>query len=188
MRKRKLMVFVASVLVGIGLGASIAYASIPGPDGVIHGCYKTSGPAQGALITVDSAATCPSGYTALNWNQTGLTGPTGPAGPTGPSGLGTIRVIRVDFGPITVTPGQYNQITGLCPVTPGSQEATVPIAANWYVNGNGDAGSFPDLTEHSSGPTENDHSWTITISNASSTNTYQVKEHVLCAVGIVGNF
>jgi hypothetical protein len=78
LRKRLALIVTALLLVGVGAG--IAYASIPGPDGVIHGCYKNSTPAQGALIAVDSAASCPSGYTALNWNQTGPQGPAGPPG------------------------------------------------------------------------------------------------------------
>ncbi len=78
---RKLAVALIAVLL-MAIGA-VAYASIPGPDGVIHACYKTSNPAQGALIAIDSSASCPSGYTALNWNQTG---PQGPAGTNGVSG------------------------------------------------------------------------------------------------------
>jgi len=70
------------------LSAGIAYAAIPDSNGVIHGCYAKNG----ALSVVDSAAKCPSGTTALNWNQTGpqglpgATGPTGPQGPTGATG------------------------------------------------------------------------------------------------------
>lgn len=88
-RRYKFVALLAAVLV-LAVGG-IAYASIPGPDGVIHGCYKTSNPAQGALIAIDSAASCPSGYAALNWNQTG---PQGPAGANGVSG-----VEKVDFTP-----------------------------------------------------------------------------------------
>lgn len=189
--KRLTVVVVAVTALALLIGG-IAYASIPGGDGVIHGCYKNSNPAQGALITIDSAASCPSGYTALNWNQAGPTGPQGPTGPTGATGAtgpsGPIMVIAVDSSAITVTPGQYSQVTTACPVTPASQQPTVPIAGNWYINQNGDAGSFPDLTEHSSGPTLGDTSWTITVSNSSSTVTYMVKQHVLCAVGSVGSF
>lgn len=75
---RRLLAVGAATAALLAVG-SIAYASIPGPDGVIHGCYKTSAPAQGALITIDSAASCPSGYTALDWSQTGPQGPAGPA-------------------------------------------------------------------------------------------------------------
>jgi hypothetical protein len=75
--------------------AAIAYGQIPGPDGVIHGCYVKSG---GSLRVIDSAGKCKSTETSLNWNQSGPTGArgatgpkgamgaTGPAGPTGPKG------------------------------------------------------------------------------------------------------
>src|SRR6266540_988382 len=87
MRRTLAVVLAAALLLVVG---AVAYASIPGPDGVIHGCYKTSNPAQGALIAIDSGASCPSGYTALNWNQTGPQGPagsTGSQGPARPSGM-----------------------------------------------------------------------------------------------------
>jgi hypothetical protein len=58
--------------------AGVVWASIPAPDGVIHGCYKTSNPATGSVIVIDSGASCPSGFTALNWNQTGPAGSPGP--------------------------------------------------------------------------------------------------------------
>ena len=68
-RKRLLL---AGAFGGAGLLISgIAYASIPGGDGVIHGCYKTSNPAKGSLIAIDSRASCPNGHAELNWNQTG---------------------------------------------------------------------------------------------------------------------
>jgi hypothetical protein len=73
----------AVIIAVLAVGVGIAYASIPASGGTIDGCYKTSNPGQGALIVIDSSATCPSGTTALNWNQTG---PQGPAGPSGVSG------------------------------------------------------------------------------------------------------
>jgi hypothetical protein len=62
-----------------------AYASIPDAQGVIHGCYATTG---GALKVIDTAKTtkCPTGYRALSWNQKGPAGPAGPTGPTGATG------------------------------------------------------------------------------------------------------
>ncbi len=47
----------------------IAFASIPGPDGVIHGCFNTKG--ESGLRIIDSTAQCKSNETALNFNQTG---------------------------------------------------------------------------------------------------------------------
>ena len=80
--KRILLILAAILTVG-GASAAVAYASIPGPDGVIHGCYK---PADGKLLVIDSAASCPSGDTALNWSQAGPQGPAGATGATGATG------------------------------------------------------------------------------------------------------
>src|SRR6266498_1063408 len=79
----------AGAVLLMAVGAGIAYASIPGPDGVIHACYKNS---TGMLIAIDSAASCPSGYTALDWNQTGPQGPPGP----GPSAAEVTTSVHYD--------------------------------------------------------------------------------------------
>jgi len=60
--------------------AGAVYASIPGPGGIINGCYQQS---TGKLRVIDSAATCLPDEVALNWNQIGPPGPTGPPGPPG---------------------------------------------------------------------------------------------------------
>src|SRR5258708_28352907 len=86
-RTYKIGILIGITALVLTAGGAIAYASIPAPNGTIDGCYKTSGPAQGALIIIDSTATCPSGTAALNWNQTGPQGPAGPA-PPGPGGVG----------------------------------------------------------------------------------------------------
>jgi hypothetical protein len=77
---------VAVTLLVLALGG-VAYATIPDSNGVIHGCYDSGGNVK--VIDTDKTASCPKGYTALSWNQTGTQGPkgdTGPAGPTGPTG------------------------------------------------------------------------------------------------------
>jgi len=89
MKKIKILAagLIASALVLVG---GVAYASIPGPDGVIHGCVATSG----KVLIIDSSATCPSGQTALNWNQTGPAGPAGADGVDGTDGVsGYERVV-----------------------------------------------------------------------------------------------
>ena len=63
-----------SILGFLLVGALAASASIPSAEGIINGCYKIS---NGSVIVIDSEETCPSGYTALNWNQTGPAGPPG---------------------------------------------------------------------------------------------------------------
>jgi hypothetical protein len=75
MTKRKIAV-VAALGLSLALVGGIAYASIPGPAtvgtaGTIYGCYKTS---DGKLSVIDSAASCPSGTTALNWPSGALPG------------------------------------------------------------------------------------------------------------------
>jgi hypothetical protein len=88
-------VLLAGAVGGAGLLiGGIAYASIPGRDGVIHACYKTSNPAKGSLVAIDSAASCPNGYKGLNWNQTGPQGEQGPQGESGP-----VRVSIVERRP-----------------------------------------------------------------------------------------
>lgn len=70
--KRVITVVLATL--ALLLVGGVAYASIPGPNGVISGCRKNT---DGSLRVIDSTATCPSGYTALNWNQTGPAGLSG---------------------------------------------------------------------------------------------------------------
>jgi hypothetical protein len=71
------------LVAGAAIAGGVAYASIPGPDNVIHGCRDNR---SGALSVIDSAATCPKGTTSLTWNQSGPAGPAGPVGPTGATG------------------------------------------------------------------------------------------------------
>ncbi len=62
----------------------IAFASIPGANGIIYGCYSNS---NGTLRVIDNSTTqCKSNETALNFNQTGLPGPQGLQGPQGATG------------------------------------------------------------------------------------------------------
>lgn len=78
--------------------------SIPGPDGVIHGAYKASNPNQGSLLAIDSSASVPSGYTALNWSQTGPTGP-------GLTGVHTTSH-RFTVDPLSTNPNPQNFSVG----------------------------------------------------------------------------
>lgn len=83
MLPKRIVVGVVGLAAAGAVGAGVAYASIPGSNGVINGCYKSSG---GDLKVIDSSASCASGYKPLNWNQAG---PQGPAGANGVSGLET---------------------------------------------------------------------------------------------------
>jgi hypothetical protein len=98
---RKLAAVLVAIIAAVLVGAGIAYASIPGPDGVIHACYKNS---DGSLKAIDSAANCPNGYTPLNWNQTG---PQGPAGDL--SGLEYVQAISANDA------SQFKTVVVTCP-------------------------------------------------------------------------
>jgi hypothetical protein len=77
-----------ALTVGAFAVGGIAYASIPDPSGVIHGCYNTGSNPSGQLRVIDTGkgAACSKNEQALTWNQTGPRGPEGPQGPQGPAG------------------------------------------------------------------------------------------------------
>lgn len=85
---------VASVALIVSL-AGVAYATIPGGDGVIHSCYAND---TGAIRVIDQdqgQACDPNTETALDFNQTGPQGPAGPGAQyfKGSVGLGQSRDI-----------------------------------------------------------------------------------------------
>src|SRR6266566_2429096 len=73
----------------IGLLAIPVFASIPGPGGVINGCFQKS---TGKLRVIDPSSSrpplraCHPDEVAIHWNQVGPAGPAGPPGPAGPQG------------------------------------------------------------------------------------------------------
>lgn len=79
----------AWILVGavalLAIAGGVAYAAIPGADGVIHGCYTNKG---GVLSVIDPSAgqTCSALQAPISWNQQGPQGPQGDPGPQGPQG------------------------------------------------------------------------------------------------------
>ena len=88
----------ATAGVAVLLVGGVAYAAIPGPGGVINGCFL---PGVGTLRVIDPALAPPAGAIStelptayqcvgneipLMWNQTGPVGPSGPIGPAGPAG------------------------------------------------------------------------------------------------------
>ncbi len=68
------LVAVGAMVFGVVVATGVSWAStpdsIPDSSGVVHGCYKTTGTAH-ALKVIDSSVTasCPSGFTSLNWDQ-----------------------------------------------------------------------------------------------------------------------
>lgn len=117
-----------TVLIGTGAAlalvtsGSAAYALTSSPidgSGAIHGCYTTTATNGSHKIVLQNVGTsCPSGTTAIKWNQKGPAGPTGPQGPPGPAGPGVLAwahvnadgTVATSSGNVTVAnpgPGSY---------------------------------------------------------------------------------
>ena len=60
----------AAALLLAGSAATAAVLTIPSANGVIHGCYSSTG-----ALRVVNATTCPSGQKTLSWNQKGELAP-----------------------------------------------------------------------------------------------------------------
>jgi hypothetical protein len=88
LRRRSPATLLALVAALVAVGG-VAYASIPGPDGVIKACYNKPGLlglGKGELRVIDSQANCAGTETPITWNQAGPKGDPGPAGPQGDTG------------------------------------------------------------------------------------------------------
>lgn len=103
-RMRRIVLIACAALL---LLSGVAYASIPDAGGVIHGCRKNT---DGSVRVIDSDAgqTCPNGWTAFNWSQTGPQGPAGPAylPPVGTRGTSAVSGV--------LGPGQEMDLRVLC--------------------------------------------------------------------------
>jgi hypothetical protein len=117
----------AALVVAAGGATAYALATSPiGSSGVIHGCYKTTATNGSHKIALQDAGTsCPTGTTAIKWNQKGPRGARGPAGP----GLLAWAYVNADgtvassSGNVTVTnPGAGSYCVG---VTGGTTHVAV---------------------------------------------------------------
>jgi hypothetical protein len=84
-----------TVLIGAGAalalmaGSAAAYAAIATPidsSGVIHACYYPATGGSHRIVLQNAGTRCPSGTTAVKWNQKGPAGPIGQPGPPGLQG------------------------------------------------------------------------------------------------------
>jgi hypothetical protein len=86
----------AAVFLALGGGAYAAVSSIPGPDDVIHGCYRTR---TGGLRVVAATRRCTKGEKAIAFNQRGVPGPPGTTGGAGAPGIPGARGDQGPQGP-----------------------------------------------------------------------------------------
>ena len=82
-RKDVIAAFVGGAIAIVFVGG-VAWAAIPGPGGLVQGCYQKN---NGQLRVVETAGDCEPSELALSWNQEGPKGDKGDVGPTGPQGL-----------------------------------------------------------------------------------------------------
>jgi hypothetical protein len=73
-----------ALFVALGGTSYAASQAIPGPGGVIHGCYQAK---KGSLRVVASGRRCARGERSISWSQTGPAGQRGAAG--GPGAVGS---------------------------------------------------------------------------------------------------
>ncbi len=116
--KSKISVIVGTALMLAGIGAGVAFASIPDSGGVIHACYQNPPPAHGAnLQVIDTGAggSCSGGMTQVTWNQTGPQGPQGATGPQGPAGPSTAGPSGLDLIVVQGPGNSSGRDTATCP-------------------------------------------------------------------------
>jgi hypothetical protein len=65
------LLFIGFALLAVSL-AVVVYASVPGADGLIHGCYQANG-GQLRVVDADTGTACRVGEVAVAWPATALT-------------------------------------------------------------------------------------------------------------------
>jgi hypothetical protein len=106
--RRALAICIVALIAVVAAGTTYATTSglngIPDQGGVFHACVNNT---SGETKLVTATTSCPTGTSAVSWNQAGTRGPQGPAGaageqgqqgPAGPSGADTTYNYR--FGGI----------------------------------------------------------------------------------------
>jgi hypothetical protein len=114
-----MVVALIALLVALG---GVAFASIPGPGGVVEGCYSKS---SGVLRVIDSKKGCSKKHErTLRWNQHGVQGARGFEGIQGPQGNQGLQGIQGPPGP---TAGVTSTDPGTPPASPLVSIASVTI-------------------------------------------------------------
>jgi hypothetical protein len=112
----------------VALGG-VAYASIPGPNGVIKGCYAKPGLLgirAGELRVIDSNAHCRITENPISWNQQGAPGTNGTNGTNGVSGWTIVQGSGTGIAKAVCPPGKH-ALGGGGFVTLGAFERSFPL-------------------------------------------------------------
>ena len=128
--KRFIIVAAAALAVAAG-GTAAAAAEMSGPvgAGVVHACYyPATSSGSHRVVLQDTSKRCPSGTTAISWNQQGRTGPRGATGPQGPQGPQGIPGPSGPPGP-PGTPGISQEYTYVRYYAPGTGPQIAPFGS-----------------------------------------------------------
>jgi len=150
---------------GAAVGATLASSPVDS-SGVIHGCYSNLDVnGSRAFFLQDAGKNCPSGTTAISWNQAGPQGPGGPAGPTGAVG---------PTGPAGA-PGVPGSVGPTGPAGPPGPTVTVTAGPGPSPNNNSDNPVVIGLVDCSNSVSETGNNvsgtgaWYVIIFNQNST-------------------
>jgi hypothetical protein len=177
-RRRVTLTLIAGLLV---CSAAASYASIPGPDGVIHACTI---PAKNNAIKINPITTCYKGQ-ALSWAQTGPPGPQGPQGPAGatgakgPVGATGPQGLAGAPGPTAIVGNYVQQRAYAVPAHTVSESLSADCPSGWYATGGGESdttGGDIQMSYARADPV----SWVIDISNQGSV-LHVVTVYVICS-------
>lgn len=109
-KMKRIVIAAASALAVVAGGTAAGAAVLAGPidgTGVIHGCYyQATASGSHRVVLQNAGRKCPSGSTAISWNQVGRTGRQGPPGPPGPPGSPGQRGQQGPPGPGGLLPSQ----------------------------------------------------------------------------------
>jgi hypothetical protein len=101
----KARLLITAGVAALAVSGGIAYATIPGSNGVISACVAKAGDLR--VVDAEAGAQCKSGETTLSWSQQGPKGEQGQTGERGPSNGFFVRrdgqVVSVpynDFGAV----------------------------------------------------------------------------------------
>jgi hypothetical protein len=119
-----------ALVLAAGGGAYAAASSVPGPDGMIDGCY---GKKTGQLRVVPARAACHKGERSIAWNQKGNPGSTGAPGASGVTGAAGSQGSPGAVGP-QGSPGAQGATGPQGPPGPGATSVvrTVPLDGTAY--------------------------------------------------------
>lgn len=154
MKFRKIITTVLLVLTGVVLAGLVGVGGYAlGATRAIHGCVNS----KTHVLTVVSK--CPSGTSALSWNQTG------PAGPStaGAAGL-HVKVVTATGGG-----GIFGTATALCP------------AAEPHVIGGGAVQTDANAISESAPVTSGQQGWTAEVARSPEPQGGSIKVYAICA-------